>query len=51
MTLQEALTLINAIADEGNQTYQEEYDNGNVATAIKIIDNFIDFLNKKHLTT
>lgn len=46
MTLRDALTLINGIADEGNQSYQEEYNNGNVAKAIKIIDNFIDFLEE-----
>jgi hypothetical protein len=46
MKLKEALILINAIADEGRETYQEAYDSGAVTTAIKIIDNFIDFLDK-----
>ena len=46
MTLKEALILVNDIADEGSQTYQEEYDSGAVTMAIKIIDNFIDFLDK-----
>ena len=46
MTIKDALKLVNAIADEGNQAYQEEYDNGNVETAIKIVDKVIDFLEK-----
>lgn len=46
MTLKEALILITAIADEGSEPYQEAYDSGEVATAIKTIDNFIDFLDK-----
>jgi hypothetical protein len=46
MKLKDALLLVNAIADEGSETYQEQYNNGNVAKAIKIVDNFIDFLKK-----
>ena len=46
MSLKDALILINAIADEGSKLYQEEYDNGKVATAVKIVDNFINFLEE-----
>ena len=45
MELKDALILINAIADEGQETYQEAYDSGEVTTAIKTIDNFIELLD------
>ena len=37
-----ALTLLTAVADEGSDTYLEQYENGNVAKALQIVDNFID---------
>lgn len=46
MTIKDALELINAIADEGSETYKEQYDNGNVAKAIEIVDDLINFLSK-----
>ena len=45
MTLKDALILVTAIADEGSETYQEAYDSGEVATALKTIDNFIELLD------
>lgn len=47
MSLCEALFLIAAIADEGQEEYQEEYDNGSVNKALKIIDDFIRFITEE----
>jgi hypothetical protein len=38
MSLYEALILLTAIADEGAEVYQEEYDNGNVIPEYKMLD-------------
>ena len=41
MSLYEAIRLIEAIADEGREAYQEEYDNGSVTKALEKIDRFL----------
>lgn len=41
MSLLDAILLVTAIADEGADTYSEEYDNGTVTLALKTIDNFV----------
>ena len=37
-----ALILLTAIVDEGTDTYLEQYENGRVAKALQVVDNFID---------
>lgn len=41
MTLFEAIRLIEGIADEGAEFYQEDYNNGRVNEALKKIDEFL----------
>ena len=41
MKLYEAIRLIEAIADEGQEACREDYDNGNVEKALEIIDKFL----------
>ena len=41
MTLFEAIRLIEGIADEGAEVYQEDYDNGRVDEALRKIDEFL----------